>query len=250
MLDSVSHQRYLRNILVPEIEVAGQLKLLNSKVLVIGAGGLGSSILFYLSASGIGNIGIVDDDKVEISNLQRQILHNQNDLGKSKVISAKEKILALNDQLKIDIYQIRASFENLIDIAKNYQIIIDASDNFKTRYLINQVSFDLKIPMIYGAVKCFEGQSSIFKPYLKNQPCYQCFNPNIAMQDQDVPLSQKGIIGAVAGNIGTIQAINTIKEILQIGESLVGKILINNFLTNHQRIVLLKKNPDCKICQI
>jgi adenylyltransferase/sulfurtransferase len=248
MLSELDNQRYLRNILIPEIGEEGQIKLLNSKVLVIGAGGLGSSILFYLSACGIGNIGIVDDDKVELSNLQRQIIHNENDLDNFKVKSAKQKILALNSQLKIDIYPCRADFDNLESIAKNYDLIIDASDNFYTRFVINKICHSLHKPMIYGAVKGFIGQISVFKSYRDNNPCYACFNPNQTDKNFNLPLSQKGIIGAVAGNIGTLQAISAIKEILQIGEDLVGKIIHNDFLNNNFRKITLRKNPSCKIC--
>ena len=248
MLSELDNQRYLRNILIPEIGEEGQIKLLNSKVLVIGAGGLGSSILFYLSACGIGNIGIVDDDRVELSNLQRQIIHNENDLDNFKVESAKQKILALNSQLKIDIYPCRVDYDNLEPIAKNYDLIIDASDNFYTRFVINKICYKLHKPMIYGAVKGFVGQVSVFKSYCPNNPCYACFNPNQIDKDSNLPLSQKGIIGAVAGNIGTLQAIATIKEILQIGEDLNGKILLNDFFQNNFRIINLKKNPSCKIC--
>jgi len=248
MLSELDNQRYLRNILIPEIGEKGQIKLLNSKILVIGAGGLGSSILFYLSACGIGNIGIVDDDKVELSNLQRQIIHAESDLDNLKVKSAKQKILALNSQLKIDIYPFRADYDNLEPVAKNYDLIIDASDNFYTRFVINKICHKLHKPMIYAAVKGFVGQVSVFKSYRDNNPCYACFNPNETDKNFNLPLSQKGIIGAVAGNIGTLQAISAIKEILQIGEDLSGKIIHNDFLNNNFRKINLKKNPSCKIC--
>ncbi len=248
MLSEQDKQRYLRNIILPEIGEEGQLKLLNSKVLVIGAGGLGSAILFYLSCAGIGNIGIADDDKVELSNLQRQIIHNQNDLGILKVSSAQQKIHNLNSQLKIDIYPCRIDYENLQSIAKNYDFIVDGSDNFYTRFVINKICHKLQKPMIYGAVKGFIGQVSIFKSYRDNNPCYACFNSNEVDKKFNLPLDEKGIIGAVAGNIGALQALNTIKEILQIGENLVGKILYHDFLNNNFRKINLKKNLSCKIC--
>ena len=241
-------QRYLRNTILPEIGEAGQEKLLQAKVLVIGAGGLGSPAIYYLAAAGVGNIGIVDDDVVELSNLQRQIIHNQNDLGRKKVESAKEKINYLNDDVKIDIYPIRIDHQNLTELVQNYDFILDATDNFPTRFIINQVCHQQKKPLIFAAVKGFLGQVSTFKSYQQNNPCYACFNPNIVGVGFSLPLSEKGILGAVAGNVGALQAITTIKEILEIGESLVGKILVFDFLKNGFRKVGLRKNLDCLVC--
>lgn len=248
MLSDQQNQRYLRNIILPEIGEAGQIKLLSSKVLVVGAGGLGSAILLYLSACGIGKIGIVDNDKVELSNLQRQIIHNFQDLNSSKVMSAKNKINNLDDSLKVDIFDLRADYENLHLIAKDYDVIVDASDNFYTRFVINQTAHKLQKPMVYGAVKGFVGQVSVFKSYLGNNPCYACFNSNFVDKNFDLPLAQKGILGAVAGNVGTLQAINVVKEILNLEESLVGKILFCDFLQNNFRKTILTKNLSCKIC--
>lgn len=247
-LSQSDQQRYLRNIILPEIGEEGQQKLLNSKVLVVGAGGLGSSILFYLSACGIGNLGIIDNDQVELSNLQRQIIHNTQDLNKFKITSAKEKILALNPNINVSTYQTFADEENLHLIAQNYDLIVDASDNFYTRFTINQICHDLKKPMIYGAVKGFVGQVSVFKSYLANNPCYACFNPNFKDRNFNLELSEKGILGAVAGNLGTLQAINVVKELLNLDESLVGKILFCDFLKNNFRKVKVTKNHSCKIC--
>lgn len=248
MLSEQQNQRYLRNIILPEIGEEGQLKLLSSRVLVVGAGGLGSAILLYLSACGIGRIGIVDNDKVELSNLQRQIIHNSQDLNQSKVLSAKSKINNLDPDLKVDVFNLRADYENLSSIAKDFDLIVDASDNFYTRYVINQTAHQLQKPMIYGAVKGFVGQISVFKSYLENNPCYACFNGNFVDKNYDLPLAQKGILGAVAGNLGTLQAINVVKEILNLDESLVGKILFCDFLQNNFRKTILTKNLSCKIC--
>ncbi|GDX36003.1 thiazole biosynthesis adenylyltransferase ThiF [Alphaproteobacteria bacterium] len=247
-LSQSDHQRYLRNIILPEIGEKGQQKLLDSKVLVVGAGGLGSAILFYLSACGIGNLGIIDNDQVELSNLQRQIIHNTQDLNKLKITSAREKILALNPNINVTTYQNFADEENLHLIAQNYDLIVDASDNFYTRFTINQICHNLKKPMVYGAVKGFVGQVSVFKSYLANNPCYACFNPNFKDRNFNLPLSEKGILGAVAGNLGTLQAINAIKELLNLDESLVGKILFCDFLKNNFRKVKVTKNHSCKIC--
>lgn len=241
-------QRYLRNTILPEIGGEGQAKLLQAKVLVIGAGGLGSPALLYLAAAGVGNIGVMDDDVVELSNLQRQIIHNQKNLGEKKVQSAKEKISALNEDVKLQIYEMRATYESLEKIAPEYDFILDATDNFPTRFIINEICHNLKKPLIFAAVKGFLGQVSTFKSYEKSNPCYACFNQNIVDENFSLPLSEKGILGSVAGTIGALQATTAIKEILQIGESLVGKILIFDFLKNEFRKVSLKKSGDCRVC--
>lgn len=241
-------QRYLRNTILPEIGEAGQEKLLQAKVLVIGAGGLGSPAIFYLSAAGVGNIGIVDDDVVELSNLQRQVIHNQKDLGRKKVESAKEKVELLNEDVKVEIYPIRINHQNLSELVKDYDFILDATDNFPTRFIINQVCHEQKKPLIFAAVKGFLGQVSVFKSHQKNNPCYCCFNPNIVGEGFSLPLSEKGILGSVAGTCGALQATTTIKEILNVGESLVGKILVFDFLKNEFRKVNLKKNQSCAVC--
>ena len=245
----MNEERYLRNIILSEIREVGQEKLLQAKVLVIGVGGLGSPAIYYLAAAGVGNIGVVDDDVVELSNLQRQIIHNQNDLGRKKVESAKEKINLLNDDVKIDIHPIRINHQNLTDLVQNYDFILDATDNFPTRFVINQVCHQQKKPLIFAAVKGFLGQVSTFKSYQKNNPCYACFNPNIVGEGFSLPLLEKGILGAVAGSVGALQANTTIKEILGIGDSLVGKILVFDFLKNDFRKVGLKKNSTCQICK-
>ncbi len=245
----MNEERYLRNIILSEIREVGQEKLLQAKVLVIGVGGLGSPAIYYLAAAGVGNIGVVDDDVVELSNLQRQIIHNQNDLGRKKVESAKEKINLLNDDVKIDIHPIRINHQNLTALVQNYDFILDATDNFPTRFVINQVCHQQKKPLIFAAVKGFLGQVSTFKSYQKNNPCYACFNPNIVGEGFSLPLLEKGILGAVAGSVGALQANTTIKEILGIGDSLVGKILVFDFLKNDFRKVGLKKNSTCQICK-
>lgn len=248
-MQETQNQRYLRNIILPQIGEAGQEKLLHAKVLVIGAGGLGSPAIYYLAAAGVGNIGVVDNDVVELSNLQRQIIHNQNDLGRKKVDSAKEKINLLNDDVKITTYPIRINQQNLTELVKSYDFILDATDNFPSRFVINQVCHKQHKPLIFAAVKGFLGQVSVFKSYQKDNPCYCCFNPNIVDEDFTLPLSEKGILGAVAGTVGALQATTTIKEILRIGESLVGKILVFDFLKNEFRKVGLKKNASCVVCQ-
>lgn len=253
MLTETQKQRYLRNTLLPEITESGQEKLLRAKVLVIGAGGLGSPVLLYLAAAGVGNIGVMDDDVVELSNLQRQVIHNFGNLGQKKVISAREKILALNEDVNLTIYDQRANLDSLSAIALHYDYILDATDNFPTRFIINEVCHKLHKPLIFAAVKGFLGQVSVFKSYENSarscdNPCYACFNTNIVDENFLLPLQEKGILGSVAGTIGALQATTTIREILGIGESLVGKILIYDFLKNEFRKVVLKKNPTCKVC--
>ncbi len=248
LLTENQKQRYLRNTILSEITEVGQEKLLRSRVLVIGAGGLGSPVLLYLAAAGIGNIGAIDDDVVELSNLQRQVIHNSQNLGQKKVESAREKILALNPDVNLEIFEQRANRDSLRKISANYDFILDATDNFPTRFIINEICFEQKKPLIFAAVKGFLGQVSVFKSYENNNPCYACFNPNIVDENFSLPLFEKGILGSVAGTIGALQATTTIKEILEIGESLVGKILIFDFLKNEFRKTILKKNLNCKIC--
>jgi molybdopterin/thiamine biosynthesis adenylyltransferase len=247
-LNKNQQQRYLRNTVLSQIGAGGQEKLLNSKILIIGAGGLGSPTIMYLAAAGVGNITIIDDDVVELSNLQRQIIHNYQDIDRPKVISAKEKVIALNDDVKITTHQIRVNKENLTNLVQDHDFILDCTDNFPTRFIINEVCFEQKKPLIFAAVKGFLGQVSVFKAYLKDHACYCCFNPNVVGEDFSLPLSEKGILGSVAGTFGSIQATTTVKEILQIGESLVNKILICDSLDNDFRKVALKKNPNCKVC--
>ena len=249
MLNQQQLELYSRNILIKEIGEIGQQKLLQSKILVIGAGGLGSSLLQYLACAGIGSLGIIDNDKVELSNLQRQIIHDFSKINLRKVDSAEEKLQKLNPTLNLQTYAIRANYQNLTEIIKDYEIVIDATDNFPTRFVINQVCFEQKKPLVFGAVKGFQGQLSIFKAYENNQPCYACFNSNIVDEKFELPLSEKGILGAVAGSFGAMQALYAIKEILQIGENICGKILIFDFLKNDFRKSILRKNPHCKICK-
>ena len=248
MLTDSQKQRYLRNTILPEIGELGQEKLLRARVLVVGAGGLGSPALLYLAAAGVGNIGVIDDDVVELSNLQRQIIHNEKNLGQKKVASAAAKISLLNSDVKLEIFSQRATRESLRKISVNYDFILDCTDNFSTRFVINEICFEQKKPLIFAAVKGFLGQVSVFKSYEKNNPCYACFNPNIVDENFVLPMHEKGILGSVAGTIGGLQASATIKEILEIGSDLVGKILIFDFLRNDFRKVVLKKNHNCSVC--
>ena len=243
-------ERYLRNILLAEVGHHGQQKIINSKILVVGCGGLGSPCLYYLAAAGVSQIGIIDHDKIELSNLQRQIIHNNCDIGLYKVDSAQEKLKALNPEIIIDKYQIKANDKNLGSIIQNYDLIIDATDNFISRFTINKACFQNQKPLITAAVKGFCGQISLFKSYKKNNPCYECFNPSSATKIKPLPISEKGIFSPIPGILGAKQAFVALKEILQIGQSLLGKIMIYDFLHNKTKITKLNKNPNCSICTI
>jgi molybdopterin-synthase adenylyltransferase len=247
-MDSLKKERYARNILLEEIGTLGQEKIINSKILVIGCGGLGSSCLYYLAAAGVGCIGIIDHDKIEISNLQRQIIHCNSDIGSYKVDSAQKKILALNNEIKVNKYKIKADLENIKPIIKNYDIIIDATDNFSSRFIINKLSYQYKKPLVFAAVKGFTGHISIFKSYESKNPCYECFNPSSNEKIKPLPIAQKGIFSPIPGILGAHQAFVALREILKIGESIVGKIIIMNFLKNTTKTIKLNKNPNCSIC--
>lgn len=248
MLNKEQKQRYLRNIVLPEIGEQGQEKLLNARVLVVGAGGLGSPIIYYLAAAGVGNIGVMDDDAVEISNLQRQIIHNFSDLGRKKVLSAREKVASLNKDVNLEVFEERAGAESLSEAVAGYDFVVDATDNFPTRFKINEICVKKRKTLIFGAVKGFLGQVSVFRGFEAESPCYACFNPNIVGDDFSLPLSEKGILGSVAGSVGAMQATNVIKEILGVGESLVGRMLVFDFLEGGMRKVKVGKRCGCGVC--
>lgn len=241
-------KRYSRHILLPEIGGEGQKKLGKAKVLIIGAGGLGSPAVFYLAAAGIGTIGLIDMDKVDLSNLQRQIIHGTGDLGKLKVESAKESIENLNPDVKVLTYPERLSTLNVEKIIKKFDIVVDGCDNFSTRYLVNDACFFEKKPNVYGSVLRFEGRASIFLPKEKDSPCYRCLHP-IAPPLGEVPsCAEAGVLGVVPGIIGVIQATETIKNILGIGSSLKGRLLLYDALSMKFSELKVHKNPDCPLC--
>lgn len=241
--------RYSRNISLDEVGYEGQTKLLNSKVLVVGAGGLGCPVIAYLSSSGIGTIGVVDDDVVALSNLQRQILHEQNDIGILKTQSVKEFVFDLNADVNIVEHNIRISEENISDIISNYDIMVDASDNIATRLLLNDKCFEYKKVLISGAIEGFVGQVSTFKAYVgSSNPCYRCLYPNINNDTKSTNCNNSGVISSIAGVIGSIQATQVIKEILNIGKSLSGSLLVFDLLNNRFKQVKLLKNNGCICC--
>ena len=238
--------RYSRHILIPDISHVGQQRISNSKVLCIGAGGLGSPTIMYLAAAGIGEIGIVDFDRVDISNLQRQIIHNQNDLGKNKAQSAKEKVLQLNPEIKVVTYETKLDTANAISIFEKYDLIIDCTDNFATRYLVNDTAAILGKPYIWGSIYRFDGQASVF--WSKEGPCYRCLHPTPPPAGSVPSCAEGGVLGVLCGTIGSIQTNEAIKLITGIGSSLLGSLLIYDALEGSYSRVEIKKNPNCPIC--
>jgi len=242
-------KRYARHIILPEVGGKGQEKLLNSKVLVIGAGGLGSPAILYLAAAGVGTIGIVDFDVVDFSNLQRQVIHNTERVGTPKVESAKKTVEMLNPDVKVITYNTRISKENIMDIIKDYDVVLDGTDNFPTRFLINDACYFAGKPLVSAAMLRFEGQVSVFDYRNKeNSPCYRCLFPEPPPPGLVPSCQEAGILGSIGGIMGCIQATEAIKLILGIGEPLVGKLLIMDALSMDFRKVKLRKDPNCPLC--
>jgi adenylyltransferase/sulfurtransferase len=238
--------RYSRHLLIPEVGLEGQRKLKNSSVLIIGTGGLGSPVSLYLAAAGIGRIGLVDYDVVDSSNLQRQVIHGTSTVGKLKVESAREKLLDLNPGIQVDIYNEPYTSENALRIAKDYDIILDGTDNFPTRYLTNDVAVFLGKPNVYASIYRFDGQVSVF--YAKEGPCYRCLFPEPPPPGLVPSCAEGGVLGVLPGTIGTLQATEALKVLLGIGEPLIGKLLLYNALDMSFDFVKLKKNPNCRVC--
>jgi adenylyltransferase/sulfurtransferase len=242
-------KRYSRHIILPEVGGIGQKKLLDAKVLVIGAGGLGSPSLYYLAAAGVGTIGIVDFDVVDFSNLQRQILHNTSRVGIPKVESAKMTIEALNPDVKVIPYNQKIDKSNVLDIIKDYDIVLDGSDNFPTRFLVNDACYMLGKPLVSAAILRFEGQLTTFDYRNKEiSPCYRCLFPEPPPPGLVPSCQEAGLLGVVGGIMGTLQANEALKLILEIGEPLVGKLLVFDALTTEFRTVKLRKDKKCNLC--
>jgi len=239
-------QRYSRHLLLPEVGLEGQKKLKAASVLIIGAGGLGSPIAMYLAAAGIGCIGLVDMDIVEVSNLQRQIIHGTENVGELKIESAKRTIARINPFVNVKVYQEKFTAENAMDIAREYDIIIDGTDNFPTRYLVNDVCVLLGKPTVYGSIFRFEGQASVFSA--KHGPCYRCLYPEPPPEGLVPNCSEGGVIGVLPGMIGTIQANEAIKIILGEGIPLYNRLLVLDALDMRFRELSISKNPNCQIC--
>lgn len=240
-------QRYARHIVLPQVGLVGQKKLLNTRVLCIGAGGLGSPVAMYLAASGVGRIGIVDYDVVDLTNLHRQILHSTEDIGRPKTESALQALKRINPDVQVDVYQTKLTSSNAISIIESYDIVIDGTDNFPTRYLTNDACVMLKKPNIYGSIFQFEGQASVFAPHLAG-PCYRCLYPEPPPPGAVPSCAEGGVFGVLPGLIGMIQATETIKLVLGIGESLIGRLLLYNALEMKFREIKVRKDPACPVC--
>lgn len=238
--------RYSRHLLIPEVGLEGQKKLKNSSALIIGTGGLGSPVSLYLAAAGIGRLGLVDYDVVESSNLQRQVIHGTSSIGKLKVESAKSKLQDLNPDIQVEVYNEPYTSENALRIAKDYDIILDGTDNFPTRYLTNDVAVFLGKPNVYASIFRFDGQVSVF--YAKEGPCYRCLFPEPPPPGLVPSCAEGGVLGVLPGTIGTLQATEALKVLLGIGEPLIGKLLLYNALDMSFDFVKLKKNPNCRVC--
>jgi len=238
--------RYSRHLLLPEVGVEGQEKLCNAKVLCIGTGGLGSPLGLYLAAAGIGTLGLVDFDIVDQSNLQRQIMHGESTVGKLKVDSAKDRLADMNSDVEVITYNTRLSSENAMEIFKDYDIIVDGTDNFPTRYLANDAAVLLGKPYIYGCILRFEGQASVF--HSKEGPCYRCLYPEPPPPGLVPSCAEGGVLGVLPGIIGLIQATEVVKLILGKGETLVGRLMIFDALAMKFREMKLRKDKDCPIC--
>jgi len=246
-LNNEEIRRYSRHLILPEVGLAGQKKIKGTSVLCIGAGGLGSPIAMYLAAAGIGKIGIVDFDTVDYSNLQRQILHTDADVGRSKAESAKETILGINPHCEVVIHNTRISSENALDLIRPYDIVVDGTDNFPTRYLTNDACVILKKPNIYGSIFRFEGQASVFAPHLGG-PCYRCLYPEPPPPGMVPSCAEGGVLGVLPGIIGCIQATEILKLALSKGTSLVGRLVLFNALDMKFRELKLRRDPACPVC--
>ncbi len=238
--------RYQRHLLLPEVGEKGQQKLLDAKVLMLGAGGLGSPSALYLAAAGVGNIGIIDMDVVDASNIQRQILHNMDRVGERKVDSAKKTLTAMNPDLNVATYDVRLGADNVLDIIDGYDVIVDGTDNFPTRYLVNDASLLKKIPVVHGSIFRFEGQVTVFDPY--NGPCYRCMIPEPPPAELAPSCAEAGVLGVLPGIVGSIQALETLKIILGIGETLVGRLLAFDALEESFRTFKVRRDPQCPAC--
>jgi sulfur-carrier protein adenylyltransferase/sulfurtransferase len=239
-------KRYARHLIMPEVAMAGQSRLKASKVLCIGAGGLGSPLALYLVAAGVGTIGLVDFDVVDLSNLQRQIIHATPDVGRPKIDSAQEKLQALNPDLVVERFEFPINSENALDIFADYDVIVDGTDNFPTRYLVNDACVLLGKPNVYGSIFRFDGQASVFFP--PHGPCYRCLYPEPPPPDLVPNCAEGGVLGILPGVIGVIQATETVKLILGVGKPLLGRLMLYDALDMTFREMKVRKNPKCPIC--
>ena len=248
VLTPEQRNHYQRHLLLPEVGEEGQLKLLDAKVLFLGAGGLGAPGALYLAAAGVGTIGIVDMDVVDQSNLQRQIIHNLERIGERKVDSAKKTLTLLNPDVNVVTHDVRLDASNVVDILSQYDLVIDGADNFPVRYLLNDASIKTGVPVVHGSIFRFEGQATVFKPH--EGPCYRCMLPEPPPAELAPSCAEAGVLGVLPGIIGTIQGIEAIKLILGIGESLVGRLLAYDSLDQSFRTFKVRRDPNCPACSI
>jgi len=244
--------RYARHILLPQVGGHGQEKLLNSKVLVVGAGGLGSPVLMYLAAAGVGTIGVIDDDTVELSNLQRQIAHTTDSVGTAKVESAARTLKAINPDVNVITYKDRFGPANAIDLISAYDLVTDGSDNFATRFLVNDAAYFARRPLVTGAILRFDGQVATFKNFPGGEhadgPCYRCIFREPPPPGQIPSCSEAGVLGALCGTVGSLQATEILKELLGIGDTLSGALLVYDALATQFRRITVKRDPGCPLC--
>ena len=245
-LSAGERARYQRHLSLPQIGVAGQEKLKAARVLVVGAGGLGSPAALYLAAAGVGTLGIVDNDTVDLSNLQRQVIHSTDRIGVSKVDSAEQTINALNPDVRVIKHEVRLDATNIMKILPGYDIVVDGLDNFPTRYLLNDASVRLKIPVVSASILGFEGQLSVFKPY--DGPCYRCLFPVPPPAELAPSCGANGVLGVLPGTMGLLQATEVIKLILEIGDPAIGRLLLYDALGATLTEVKVHRDPDCPIC--
>jgi len=246
VLTPEQRNRYHRHVLLPEVGEAGQQRLLESKVLLLGAGGLGSPAALYLAAAGVGTLGIVDMDVVDASNLQRQILHNMDRIGERKVDSAKKTLTNLNPDVDVVTYDVRFGADNVLDIIDGYDVVLDGTDNFPTRYLLNDATVLKRIPVVHGSIFRFEGQVTVFDPY--NGPCYRCMLPEPPPPELAPSCAEAGVLGVLPGIVGSIQALETIKILLDLGDPLRGRLLAYDALEQSFRTFKVRRDPACPTC--
>ncbi len=249
MLSDAQLDRYARHLILPEVGGAGQQKLLASRVLAVGAGGLGAPVLLYLAAAGVGTLGVIDDDDVDVSNLQRQVIHATERVGRAKAESAAAGIRALDPAIRVETHSERLTEANAARLFRDYDLILDGSDNFATRYLVNEAAVAAGRTLVSGAVLRFDGQVSTFKPHAgPEHPCYRCLFPEPPPPGAVPACSEAGILGAVAGVVGTLMAVEALKELIGIGDGLSGRLMLYDALSASTRIVRFKRREGCPTC--
>jgi sulfur-carrier protein adenylyltransferase/sulfurtransferase len=242
-------RRYSRHLIIPDVGMSGQKRLKNARVLVIGAGGLGSPALLYLAAAGVGTLGIAEFDEVDESNLQRQIIHQQSDIGKSKALSAKESVLETNPYVTVVLHEERLDNDNVMQVFEGYDLIVDGTDNFATRYMVNDAAYFLGIPYVWGSIYRFDGQASVFAPTLADDaPCYRCLYPEPPPPGMVPSCAEGGVLGVLCASIGSIQVNEAIKLLTGIGDPAIGKLVIYDALELEWRKLRVRKDPSCALC--